>query len=109
MANKGKKNNLSNIRANPNHENSYFIELTVKPNARTNQIFEEFGGDLRIDITDPPQKGKANKAIIKFLGKKLKISTSSIRLVKGHTSSTKIFLIEIENTKLVDLREKLLS
>ena len=109
MANKTKKNERPNIRINPNHEQSYFIELAVKPSARKNQVYEDFGGDLRIEITEPPQKGKANKAIIKYLSKKLNIPTNAILLVKGHTSSMKIFQIKVEATDALNLRQKLLS
>ena len=76
-----------------------FLTCAVKPNARTDRIY--FDGDLLcIDISSPPVKGKANTAIIKFLGNVLNISKSNITLERGHTSSTKMFRIDTRNEKL---------
>ena len=76
---------------------SIILTFLVKPGARSDRIYEE-DGRLFLDITAPPVKGKANKAIIKFLAKHLDIRMSSIHLIRGETSHTKTF--ELSNSAL---------
>jgi uncharacterized protein len=44
---------------------------------------------LKIAVTAAPEKGKANKVLIAFLSKSLKIKQSDIYIEKGETSSHK--------------------
>lgn len=75
--------------------------LSVKavPSARDNHISiedaPEGGQKLRIRVTAPPDKGKANKAIIALLAKALGIAKSNITLERGEISRDKVFLIDI--------------
>lgn len=48
---------------------------------------------LRVTVTDVPEKGKANKALIKLLAKKLRLPKSTIRIIAGHQSRDKALLI----------------
>jgi uncharacterized protein (TIGR00251 family) len=50
-------------------------------------------GRLKIRITTPPEKGKANEAVVELLAKNLKVPKSSIKIVSGHTSRIKKILI----------------
>ena len=62
---------------------------------------------LKIWVKAPPVDGKANAALIKLLSKHLGVSKSSISVVAGHTSRTKIIRTEgISSTDLLSrLRE----
>lgn len=51
--------------------------------------------EVRVWVPTAPEKGKANKHVLKLLAKNLGVPPSSIHLLKGHTSSTKLF--EIKN------------
>ena len=44
---------------------------------------------LRISVVSVPEKGKANKELIKFLSKELKIPKSLIAVASGETSHLK--------------------
>ena len=70
-------------------DNSIDIDIIAKPKASRNSIEGEHDGALKISITAPPDKGKANKAIIKLLSKSLKIAQSSISILSGETSRRK--------------------
>ncbi len=48
---------------------------------------------LRVTVTTAPEKGKANKALIKLLAKKLRLPKSAIQIIAGHQSRDKILLI----------------
>ena len=49
---------------------------------------------MKIAVHAPPDKGRANSAIVELLAKELGISKSSIELISGHTSRNKKFRIE---------------
>ena len=68
------------------------IEVKVVPNSSKNSISceEEF---LKIKLTAPPVDNKANKALVEYLAKLLKVSKSSVILKSGETSKNKKFLL----------------
>lgn len=78
-----------------------FVRLTPKAarNAVKN-ITEHSDGKtyLNIHISAIPEDGKANKALIKFLSKNLKIAASAIHLEKGQTSRFKQLHIHGDKT-----------
>jgi hypothetical protein len=70
------------------------ILVKAQPNASKEGIVGEYNGQLKIAVTAPPEKGKANKAIIKLLAKKLNTTVSCIRIIAGETSRDKRLFIE---------------
>jgi len=69
-----------------------FIRLTPKAARNTIQgVSEQADGKLylNIQISAVPENGKANKALLKFLAKTLKLPISAIELSRGHTSRFK--------------------
>jgi uncharacterized protein (TIGR00251 family) len=71
------------------------VILTVKviPGSSRNALTEGAGDRLVIKLTSPPVEGKANKQLIKFLGKRLGVSPSSISILRGAGSREKILFI----------------
>ncbi len=74
------------------------LRVKATPNARKNEIIgwqEEplLGKVLRVKIQSPPVEGKANKELVAFLSKVLKLSKSQVRLSKGATSRIKTLII----------------
>ena len=66
------------------------IQVKVIPNAsRTAYEGRLEDGTHKIRLQAVPEKGKANKALIQFLAKKLSISRSSIDLLSGETARLK--------------------
>jgi len=68
------------------------MRLTIKvtPNASKTEIAGRDGGVMRIRLAAPPVDGKANEKLIEFLADEYDIPKSSIRVVSGMTSKTKI-------------------
>ncbi len=50
-------------------------------------------GALKVCVTQSPEKGKANKAIVELLSKKLALKKSQFELLSGETSHQKRFLV----------------
>ena len=62
------------------------LKISVKPNSKKNEIKIE-NNQVKVLIKAQPEKGKANKELIKFLSKTLK---KKITIKSGKTSKTKI-------------------
>lgn len=71
------------------------IEIAIKviPNSSRSEVVGWQEGELRVRIAAVPEKGEANKALIKFLAKELGIAKSHIRLVSGQTNRHKRLFI----------------
>lgn len=52
-------------------------------------------GTIKIALTKPREKGKANKELIQFLSKELSISRDQITIASGLTSPLKVVSIEL--------------
>ena len=66
---------------------------TSPSGARRNEIRGVQDGMLKVSVTQVPEKGKANKAVIDLLAKKLGLKKSQIELIDGETSHQKRFLL----------------
>jgi len=78
----------------PIPENKTRIRVRVYPNANRNEIVSLINGVLRIRISAPPVRGKANKELISFLGRLLNTSKDNISITKGHTDRNKLVVID---------------
>jgi len=61
--------------------------------ARKNQVRGVFDGRLKISVTQVPERGKANQAIIRILCEFFTLNSGQIELVSGQTSAKKTFLL----------------
>lgn len=69
------------------------LQIKVIPKASKQQIIKE-KERIKIKLTSPAQKGKANKQLIELLSKRLKVPKSKIKIVSGENSRDKRILIE---------------
>jgi uncharacterized protein (TIGR00251 family) len=69
------------------------ITVKVVPGSSRDQIVGWLGDALKIKVTAPPEKGKANEAVVELLSMTLGISTDDIEVVSGHSSPSKIIAI----------------
>lgn len=76
------------------HPSGVILPVQAHPGARKNELKGVQNGLLKVSVTQVPEQGKANKAIIEFLAKGLKLRKSQITLLSGETSGQKKFLIE---------------
>jgi len=75
------------------HEHGTILPIRAQPGARRDELRGEQDGRLKVCVTQAPEKGKANKAIIALLAKQLAVRKSQLSLVSGETSSQKDILI----------------
>lgn len=81
------------------------LPLKAQPGGRQNAIRGEQNGMLKVSVTQAPEKGRANQAIVEVLAKSLDLKRSQIELVSGETASQKKFLIR--SCSLADLAERI--
>ena len=74
-----------------------FLKILVQPRAKKTEIIGIQGDRLKIKINAPPVDNKANRELIKFLGKCLGLKNKDLVLVKGETSREKTILIKAQN------------
>ncbi|MBL9124652.1 MAG: DUF167 domain-containing protein [Planctomycetaceae bacterium] len=90
----------------PAPQNDGAIPLTIEPHAagavlavlaraggRTNAIQGIRNGELRISVTQVPEKGKANKVLCEILSAALQVPKSRVELLTGATNPRKRYLV----------------
>ena len=65
------------------------IEVIAKPKARREGIDGVHDGALRVAVNAPPDKGKANEALIRVLARFIGVPVSNVSIVSGHGSRRK--------------------
>ena len=70
------------------------FKITVKPNARKNEVTRIADGTLVVHVAVPPIEGKANEKVIEVLSEYLKKPKRSISIVSGFRGRDKIIEIE---------------
>jgi uncharacterized protein (TIGR00251 family) len=78
------------LRATPD---GVLLPVHAQPGARRERIVGEHGGRLKVAVSQPAEKGRANAAIIEFLASALGVSRAQIAIRSGETSPRKLLQI----------------
>lgn len=83
--------------------------LTIKavPGSRVDSVDGVLGDAIKIRLKAPAVDGKANRALLNFLSRRLDLHTRDIRLVTGQTNRLKI--IEVTGHAEDAVRRRLLG
>lgn len=82
-------------------KNNLLLEVQIQTKSSKNKILGEHNGRLKIAINSPPIDGRANKALIDFLAKELKVPKTKIKIIKGLRNKCKsIAISDASNLKL---------
>jgi uncharacterized protein (TIGR00251 family) len=71
----------------------YVLRLTVVPGAQRTQVVGRHGDRLKVRLAAPPEKGAANRELIAFLAKALKLPKSALKLTLGAQSRAKVVTV----------------
>jgi len=71
------------------------LRLRVKPGARKRAILGVHDGALKLSVTTPPERGKANRSAIKLLAAVLEVAPGEIDLLAGQSSRDKTVLVAL--------------
>jgi len=70
------------------------LEVKVVPGARRDVLVGWLGEALKVRVSAPPEKGKANAAVVRLLARELGVAPERIEIVSGHGSPRKRLAIE---------------
>jgi uncharacterized protein (TIGR00251 family) len=85
-------------------EDGIVVSVKVQPNSSKDRVVGEYADQIKIAVTVAPEKGKANKAVIKLFAKWLGIKSSDIQIISGETLRDKeLFIRNITEENLYKL------
>jgi uncharacterized protein (TIGR00251 family) len=83
------------------------LSVRVLPSAAKNEIVGVEEGTLKVRVTAPPVKGKANEALVKLLAKTFRVRKTQIEIVSGHKAQRKMVKVEgVEESAICDLPQR---
>lgn len=84
-------------------ENNVVLQLQVKPNSKKQEIVvDSLDKKITIFVKAQPDKGKANKELLKFMAKILEKTTSDISIIAGQTSRDKTIIVKNDTKQNVE-------
>jgi uncharacterized protein (TIGR00251 family) len=69
------------------------VSVRVHPGARKNGVSGVHAGAVKVSLTTPPVDGRANEALIAFVGEMLRVPRGRVNLVSGLTSRSKVLRV----------------
>jgi hypothetical protein len=83
---------LSNLKITDTAQGCRFA-VKVVPGASRSRLVGSLGQALKVAVAAAPEKGAANKALLKLLAKHLDLRPAQIRILSGQTQARKQILI----------------
>lgn len=65
------------------------IPVRVSPGKRENRVGGEYNGRLKIEVNQPPEKGRANRAVEKVVALLVGVPEADVTVTAGHASRDK--------------------
>jgi len=81
------------------------ISIRVTPSASRDAVIGWQGDVLRLRVTAPAQRGKANEAVLRLLAAALGIERRRLRIIRGQTSRHK--LVSVDGLDEPEIRARL--
>ena len=69
------------------------LRLRVSPKASRDALRGVHGGALKVHVTEPPERGKANDGVVRLLAEVLGLPARDITITAGHASHDKRVLV----------------
>jgi hypothetical protein len=81
------------------------LKVKVKPKAKRSAILGVRGDALLVSVTAPPERGKANQAVVELLARALDVPKGTVTIVSGETHPEKV--LKIQGVSASDVQVKL--
>jgi uncharacterized protein (TIGR00251 family) len=66
------------------------ITVTVSPGAARTELVGTHGDGWKARVAAPPERGRANEALVELLAQALEVPASTIRIVSGRSGRAKV-------------------
>ena len=70
------------------------LKLRVSPGARRPGFAGRHGDAWKVRVSEPPEDGRANEAVLRLLAETLDVPRTNVALVSGHASRDKIVTLD---------------
>ena len=67
--------------------------VKVVPGSSRHCVVGILGQALKVAVSSPPERGAANKALLKVLAKRFNIRPAKLRILSGHSQPRKLIMI----------------
>jgi hypothetical protein len=74
---------------------SVHLSVRLQPGARRTGAAGTWNGILKLAVAAPPEDGRANAAAIELLAELFGLRPSSVELLRGHSSRSKVFRLAL--------------
>ena len=81
------------------------LKVKVVPGSSQSKLSGWLGDMLKVRVSAPPEKGKANVAVVDLLAKELGLPKGSLTVASGKTSQQKV--IEIHGLSITEVLRRL--
>ena len=69
------------------------IQVKVKPNSKSEEVSQE-GDNFIVKVKEPPEKGRANQAVVRLLAKHFGVPQSQLKILSGFKCRSKVISVE---------------
>ncbi|RTL06828.1 DUF167 domain-containing protein [Candidatus Dependentiae bacterium] len=73
-----------------------FLDIVVVPSSGKQVIIVDKQQRIKVFLKSPPEKGKANQELIRFLSEKIPIPQNQLTIVKGLTTRKKRVAVAVD-------------
>jgi uncharacterized protein (TIGR00251 family) len=70
------------------------LKVRVSPGASREAILGLYGDALKVSVREPPERGRANRAVVRILAAALNVRSSRVAVLSGSSSRDKWVLLE---------------
>ena len=78
-----------------------FLNVKVVPGASRDRVVGRYGDGIKVQVSAPPEGGRANDAVVAVIAEALGLRTQQVRIVKGHAQPRKV--VEIVGVETADV------
>lgn len=74
-------------------DGAFLLAIKVVPNSSRTMVAGWLGDALKVKVSQPPEGGKANEAVMALLAETLGVPAAQVTLLSGHTQPRKMVRI----------------
>ena len=80
------------------------VSIKAVPGAKRDEVVGRLGDRLKVRVSQPPEGGRANRAICELLARELGVKGAALSIVRGETSAEKTVRIEGVSARQIEAR-----
>ncbi|MDB5302148.1 MAG: hypothetical protein JWO87_3811 [Phycisphaerales bacterium] len=70
------------------------LNVKVVPGAKRDRVVGRYGDGVKVQVSAPPEDGKANRAVVQVLAEALDVKASQVEISRGHSQARKVVSVQ---------------